>query len=255
MVLNAARDRGRDGDPTLAYFEYSPPDDADADDPDTWAWANPAIGVTTTPEFLGDQLATLPRNEFENEHLARWVDVALEYAVAPEAWAAVQVETLPDPDGPVWVGVASDPTTGDGAVATADFLTDGRLAVSIVSHTADLDVVTALRRERTVRTVAYDPSTTRHLADEAKAAGVRVLSVSGREWANASTHFADQIAGSRLVVLNDPDLDAQVAAAPRKTDLEGRWRIVRDTAPIPAVLAAVRAVWAATRPTPNAGAY
>lgn len=257
VVLNAVRDRGREGDPSLAYFEYSPPPDADPGAPETWAHANPALGHTTTPEFLAEQYAVLPRNEFLNEHAAMWVDVALEYAIAPEAWAAVQVEQLPDdPDAAVWVGVSADPTTGDAAAAVAEYLPDGTVGVSLLSL-GDLsaDDLKGLRRSRPVRTVAYDPATTRHYADTVDALGLQTLSVGGAQWANASAHFADLVAGRRVVVMNHPTLDEQVAAAPRKTDLEGRWRIVRDDAPIPALLAVVRAVWAATRPTPTAGAF
>lgn len=46
VFMNKLIERGRQGEPGLAYFEWSMPDGADPYDPETWAGFHPAYGIT-----------------------------------------------------------------------------------------------------------------------------------------------------------------------------------------------------------------
>ena len=82
-------------DHSLAYFEYSAPDDAAVDDPETWRSCMPALGFTVTEETVRASLESMPRREFERAFLNRWVASTADPAIPLDVWQA-----LADPDAP-----------------------------------------------------------------------------------------------------------------------------------------------------------
>lgn len=53
----------------LAYFEWSAGDDAEHDDPEAWAQANPALGIRITPDAIRTELGALEAEDFARERL------------------------------------------------------------------------------------------------------------------------------------------------------------------------------------------
>lgn len=53
----------------LAYFEWSAPDDAEHDDPEAWAAANPALGIRINPDFIATEMGALEAEDFARERL------------------------------------------------------------------------------------------------------------------------------------------------------------------------------------------
>lgn len=94
-MLPSVRKRGIAGDPRMAYFEWSPPDEFDVagvGDVDEWYRCNPSLGYLIEEEYLASQLrifvAAGKSRNFATEHLGLWPpDASAGWAVIPEdAW-------------------------------------------------------------------------------------------------------------------------------------------------------------------------
>lgn len=86
-VLWGVRESAVDGtDPRLAYMEWSAPDDADADDPQVWADANPALGIRISEDFVRAERASLGDEEFKRERLGIWAPLGGEPVFPVGAW-------------------------------------------------------------------------------------------------------------------------------------------------------------------------
>ena len=106
-------DTGQTG--ALFFAEWSPPPNADPEDPATWTWANPSLGVTIRAETLAAQLASPNRAAFLRGALNLWVatiggwlpaglwpDLARPHLELPAGgWLACDTSQ----DGERWVGV------------------------------------------------------------------------------------------------------------------------------------------------------
>lgn len=259
VVLNALRNR-RDEDPDLAYLEWSASPERDADDPIGWAEANPALGHE--PDGMGSVLATLESayrtakldgtlGIFETEHLTRWVPSLRETLVDAAAWADCRAEPVAAV-APV-MGVSLDPDRRRVSAAIAWHRDDGGIGLETVADLSaeviDTDEVGKQLRDiaaaRGVRRVAYDPLTDGELAKYFR----KPEPVTGQKFANASSQFAGLVAARALRWQHAETVGSDLTWTARKLDTEtGRFDAVRanDDRPIPAALAAIRAVWLAS---------
>lgn len=74
----------------LAYFEWSAGDDAEHDDPEAWAAANPALGIRIDPDFIRTEMGALEPDDFARERLGIFpedVD-SIEPVIPEEDWKA-----------------------------------------------------------------------------------------------------------------------------------------------------------------------
>jgi hypothetical protein len=263
IVLNAIRDR-RDKDPSLAYLEWSASPERPADDPKGWAEANPALGHE--PEGMGSLTETLASDYrtaklegtlgiFETEHLCRWVASLREAFVNPASWSLCQGE-IGDPSVP-YMAVSMDPSGQRAAAAMAWAMPDGKIALRLLfdvpGSPIDPDVLGKdLRdkaREMGIRLTGFDPLTDAQLARFFP----RKEPIAGQKYANASARFVSLIESQKLVWKNcGPVGDDLTWTARKPHDESGSFQAVRadDERPIPAALAAIRAVWLASAPKP-----
>lgn len=69
--LGRIRERGlRGGDPSLAFFEWSAEEDDDPAARETWAKANPGLGIRITEEYVRREQASLSVDGFARERLS-----------------------------------------------------------------------------------------------------------------------------------------------------------------------------------------
>ena len=86
-VLARVRQRGHSGDdPQLAYFEWSAPDDADLDDVEAWAQANPALGIRVDLDAVRAERAAMSDEQFARERLGCGPTTAKATALDPDLW-------------------------------------------------------------------------------------------------------------------------------------------------------------------------
>ena len=243
-------ERGRAGtDPSLCYVEYGAPDDADPADPDTWAAANPSYGYTTDRERLGQAFRSMPLAEYERAHLNRWTTTA-DHALPPAWWAAAADAQLDlDPQvGRVAVALdlAGDRSAGAIAIATEVRGADGitRTAVELVDYRPDTDWLAAraldLWRRWRPAAIYLDPfGPANTTADELDRLRVPIVRVNAGGLTAAAAGLYDDLRDDRLRHRTDPQLDAAVDGAVRRTVLD-RWAFSRgksaaDVAPLNAV--------------------
>lgn len=256
VVLNSLRERA-DGDPSLAYLEWSADPDYDADDRRGWTQANPSIGHF--PQVLRDLekdyiAAQLGGNMagFETEALCRWVKTMRPVLVTAEQWQDCKATRLPKP-ARQHIAVSMDPAGARAAAAVAWLGNDGMCYLSLLADVSGQPVETpaigqAWREAAIARRVArvgFDPLTDGELAKFFKV----TKPISGQEFTNASANFARLVQSGQIRWADADSVGTDLTWTARKeNDETGSFQAVRanDDRPIPAALAAIRAVWLAT---------
>lgn len=88
-VFHRIRQRGRAGDPRLAYVEHSADPDSNLDDRDAWAQANPALGIRITEQAIESERAAMSDETFACERLSISPDLTESSVFPGSSWADV----------------------------------------------------------------------------------------------------------------------------------------------------------------------
>ena len=249
VQLGRVRERGLAGsDPSLAFFEWSVPDDAEPSSPAAWARANPGMGIRITESHVERERAALSADAFAAERLGigRYpTDLAGAWRVVPrETWdGLVDARSEPLPPVAFAVGVAGDRAAA--AIGVAGRRPDGLLHVEV----ADYRPGTAWVVPRLLELYAkHSPCAV--VVDEAghegsfvaalESGGVRVLSPAARQVAQGFGQFFEAAVDSgSLRHRGQPELGAALAGASTRDLADGRaWQrkgAVADISPLVAV--------------------
>jgi hypothetical protein len=276
LPLTAMRRRGIAGGPNLAYFEWSAPADADLDDREMWAAANPALGFRITEDFIERERAAMSDDGFARERLCIWPPDGAGWPVIPQAdYLAAE-----DPDSTMVDPVAmAAHVSKDGAwvsIFAAGARADGLLHVELIAR---IGIGDALKRIKALNTkwtpcrwVIDEGGPSKSLAETVALAGVEVTKPTMREVAGAAGALCVGIAGRPQL---DPDTgemgedprvvrwrcaseelvkaftDAVAAAAKRPLGTAWAWDQLGAVVDIAPVIAASNALWGfQTRPIP-----
>jgi phage terminase large subunit-like protein len=268
-VLRSIRDRGRRGDPSLIYIEYT--DDLDGecqepacdhaitrrgcllDDEDRWYRANPALGRRITVEYVRAERRAMPPAEFARERLGWWDEDPDEgRALSPEQWAGcleygseivgTPVYALEVAEDRQWACVAVAGKNSKGLVHV-EYGAYQRQTGWIVNFFKDL----ASRRK--VKVVIQPSSPAGSLISELEALKIEVLRVNPQDYAQACGGFYDSVTDRRDLRHNgQPALEVSVSAAQKKRSGESwvwdRRNAQTDISPLVAV---TLAHWATRR--------
>lgn len=243
--------RGREGDPSIAYFEWAIPDDADPEDLDMILAHHPAAGRTITRGSLRAM-----RADFEGDPAGwaraggnRWTE-AIGGAISLEDWQQVAYpDPIPD-DAPTGYGTARSVDGSQVAVAVAAEV-DGRTVVELldVLPTAYLaaDHVTGWATDGPVACSKEGPSATLHDQLTRKIPKRRLIGLAPSENAAACATVLDGIAARSILFRPHPALDAARQVAGKRTLGDGGWVWARVKAgpaivPLEAATAAVHAL-------------
>lgn len=233
-VLERIREQGMDPSTTgLAYFEWSAPDDAELDDMSALAQANPGLGTRLSLERVAEERADLTDEVFRRERLGIWAKIGGDAAIPSSAWARCLDE---DSVAGSVVSFAVDvpPSRDVASIAAVSEREDGRLHVEIVDR-LDVPLVPqrlALLKERWgPRAIVVDAgSAAGSLLPEIKAAGVRTLQISPRDYGLACANVYDAIMARELAHTGQVELDDAVAVAVTKPfQSETLWKWNRST--------------------------
>jgi hypothetical protein len=238
-------DRGRAGDPALAYLEYSIPDDVDPFDLDQIVARHPAVGWTIDRAFIAREsgiLVDMP-GEFARAYGNRWTQT-LERVIDPGAWArAATADTMAAGRPAIAADIALDRSR-------AAILACHRGVIEVVASrpgtdwvAAELLAVIAAQSPAAVVVDRVGPSAT--LADDLTAAGVDLFPLTAAVYAAACARFEDDLTNRRIRYRLHPALDAAVDGAAKRPYGEGwAWGRRNAAAPIPELVAATLASWA-----------
>jgi len=220
-VLRSIRDRAvKGGDPNLCYLEWSADPQLASDDRIGWAQANPALGIRISLEHVEREFNAMPEQEFARERLGIWDEAAgADSAMNLDLWMHCFDGTSKSLD-PVAMAVDVSPD-GNGSVAAAGSRPDGLTHVEVIDARPGTQWIAARVAELVNRwspsCVVLDAgSPAGALLPELDRLGVRVDKVAGREVAQAAVAFSAAVNQEQVRHIDQPNLNAAVAAAKRR---------------------------------------
>ncbi len=120
LLAELRREGERKDNPRFFYQWHDAPDDADWEDRETWATANPAMGCEEpflVAADLEDSFASMHENEFRRWHLNQWTS-AEDTFITADLWDACAGEPVFEPNRPTILGVDASITRDASVVAT-----------------------------------------------------------------------------------------------------------------------------------------
>lgn len=146
-VLRRVCKRGRAGeDERLAYFEWCAEDDAENDDRDAWADANPSLGIRLSEEFTDRELGALSVEGFRRERLGIWSENE-STNVLPNWAALADVKSEIPPGTALMFAVDVSPMRTQSTIAVAGSRVDQLRHVEIVDNASGVGWVVPRFRE------------------------------------------------------------------------------------------------------------
>jgi phage terminase large subunit-like protein len=238
--------RGREGDPSLTYLEWSIDEsaDVDLDDRQTWARANPGYGIRLDYEAIVDERSTMSDEGFARERLG--IVVTGSSGLFPAgAW-----ERLTDPaskvTGPVMFAVDVAEDRSRACIAVAGQGADAK-HVGVVDYRPQTDWIVSrcreLAAERSEAAFVLRPDAAAGaLLGDLENAGLTVVKAPRQSYAQACGDFYDAVVGSELRHVGQPELNVSVAGARKRASGDAFVWDQRNSAIMP--LAAVTlALW------------
>lgn len=203
-------DRARAGELPLVELGTWP-DDADPDDPDTWARYHPGVrsGLTTL-DALRDARGALGVERFAREYGNRWGSLdATTRPIPPDRFAAAAVPDDVRPGRPAAVGFD---VTLDRSSATLVGVTDtGHVRVLAVCHPRQIPE----RLDQLGRVPVAAPPAQRPVTDELVRRGRAARALTPAEYRAACQTLADRVEAGELTHNGQPELVAAVESADR----------------------------------------
>ncbi|MCF7548909.1 terminase large subunit [Pseudonocardia sp. WMMC193] len=257
IVLNALRSRAMaKEDPQLGLFEWSAEEEAQIDDPQAWAAANPGLGRTVSIGAIRSALSTDPAATFRTETLCQRVD-AMDSAVDLAAWkdSADPQLTLAGVRSRVVACVDVAPDGGHVTVVGAAMLDEFRVGVEVLaawqsSEQARRELPAFLARGNPAAVAWFPGGPAAAFAADMR--GIGAVEIKGAEVNETCLEFADLVLARRVPHPGDALLNAHVAGASKLRSGDG-WRFARrGVGHVDAVYAAAGAVHVArTLPEPE----
>jgi phage terminase large subunit-like protein len=247
-VFTRMRQRGIEGkDHRLCWCEWSAPDDADLDDREAWAMANPALGYRITEEVIADERRELSDTGFKRERLGMWDPDPLDLApvISSADW---QQLVLPDdqvPKGkPTRYALALSPNR---IASIAVAIPGDDVAFLDLAELSRVDdsrkiiewIVKRCGRRTPVMIDSRDPAAA--FINELRARGVKVNATTQSDAAKACTNFLTAVGEKRIHHVDQPAIGTALRIARKKLiGKAGLWEWDLDDPT--AELAALRAI-------------
>lgn len=264
-VLRGLRDRGRVGDASLAYAEWSdtePPvcadpmcdhrRDADGcclDDRTRWQRSNPAMGRRITEERIADFRRSMPPEEFAREFLGWWDEASADGPINMVKWLALQ-----DPHSAAMsvtaFGIDISVDRSVSAIAAAGPREDGKVHVESIDRRAGTGwlVKRCLELDANWHPSAFvidEGGPAASLVKDFEDAGLTVLLTSTADVASASALFVDAVDQGTQHHGPQTELDDAVRGAKRRPFRDGGFAFGRRASgvDISPLVAATLATW------------
>lgn len=231
LVLASIRERGLKGDdPALAYFEWS----ADADnpeaiadrvqDPETWAIANPGLGIRISVEHVAREQRSMDHRTFAVERLGvgDWprLDGKGEAVIDLEDFEAC-IDTASKVPDPIPLAFDVTPDRSYAAIGIAGVRDDGLEHIEVVEHKRGTGWVAPrvaeICKRHEISEVACDGAgPAASLIPLIENLGIKVVTVTAKEHAQACGRIFDAFRERKLRHLGTPELAAAVDGAVKR---------------------------------------
>jgi hypothetical protein len=219
--------RGREGDPSLAFFEWAIPDNADAEDMSVILEHHPAAGRTISAESL----RALHDTSFPDDPAGwaraagnRWTE-AIGGAISLDVWRQRRHPDAIPSAAPVAYGAARSADGSQTAIVAAAQV-DDRVVVEVIAVLPGAygaaDRIKALCTDGPVGIAPDGPSAGLHKAVE-RLPRVRLTSYKVRDYSAACANLVDALEAGAYRFRQHPALDAAVAVAAKRSLGDGGW--------------------------------
>jgi hypothetical protein len=202
-----------DPDSRIAYFEWSAPPEADADDPATWRATIPALGHTMSEERIRAYRQSMPAAQFDRSFLCRRPTVSELAAINLEHWdRATRPAPLPI-EPPFAAAVHVHPSRSHTTIAVCGRVDDDQAGVVIDRRPGTGWAVEALEQlvARGARYLAADRvAGAGGIIDRAKGRDVHIDELTGPDVVNHCGTLIDELDQQTVVHQDQPDLTAAV---------------------------------------------
>lgn len=249
-------ERGRaavsDPDSSVAFFEWSAPDDAAHDDPTTWATYHPGYPSLIGPDAMRAALDQFGPEGFSRGYLNRWPPAETSWRAG---WPLLASEERIPATAPVFLAADASPNHRDATIAAAAVLPSGRIGVEIVDtgHGTDwlLPRLSELGKRHRAGVIVQRSGPLGFLIDELHRAGVTVHAATAQEYGDAVARFRTLAAAGTVAHVNDSRLNAAVdGAVSRRVGDREVWSRRDTTTDLSPLVASTFAVWKASNPAP-----
>ena len=208
---------------SVAYFEWSAPEDADIADEDTWWACMPALGITVPIEAIRSDFESMREPEFRRAYLNQRQDRS-----AVDPWQVIKEadwQACADPRseiaGDPILAIDVTPSRSMASICAAGLRADGKPHVEVIGNRPGtswlVDWFASEGRVDKYRQVIIDPvSAANSLAPELRALGLQINEVGYRQVSAACGKFYDLTVEHRLRHIDQLPLSAALAGAKRR---------------------------------------
>jgi phage terminase large subunit-like protein len=253
--VDAGRERCKAGAmDTVAYFEWSAPDDADPADPATWAACMPALGHTIGVEAIRADFESMKLAEYRRAYLNQWPDTTPDQwlVISEEQWRPLADERS-ELVGRVAMAIHVAMDRSWAAIAVAGRRADGLLHVEVIDYRLGTKWVPERAKQLQDRWkpcawVVDAGGPAGSLIADLEAKGLDITKPTVKDVAHAYGQFVDAVApkegGPALRYVPHPALDVAVAgAATRSLTTAKAWDAIAATTEISPLIAVTSAAW------------
>lgn len=241
----------------LAWQEWSCTEDVDLDDPDSWAQANPTLGIRLDYTTVQDERDAWADSTFARERLGVWETITSNHVIEPKTWKDLGWD--PEVEGGEFAVV------GDVRFA-ADVKPDRSVAsITVAGRNADgIGYVELIRRDRGTGWVAeeldrlceewdapdpiIDPIVAGSIVDQLRELGRACRLMTAREVAQACAGFYDAVQDGTMRHYDQAELNSAIGAASKRNLSDGfAWNRKDPAADISPLMSASLALWGLTQ--------
>ena len=237
---------------SVAYFEWSAPDDADIGDEATWFSCMPALGLTVPVDAIRSDFESMREPEFRRAYLNQRQDRAASapWQIISEAdWQSCADKSSRIDDAPT-IALDVTPSRSMASIAAAGRRADGVAHVEVIGNRPGtswvVDWFAADDRAARYKSVVIDPvSGANSLVPELRRLGLNIIEVGARQVVAGCGNFYDLATTHRLRHIDQVPLNAAIAGA-KKRNLGDAWAWHRrdtsvDVSPLVAATLALHA--------------
>ena len=239
----------------LCWHEWSVEPGADLDDPQSWAQANPALGIRLGLDELEEDRGSYSDEGFARERCGAWDAGSTAEVIPADWWDELADPGFKDLGGDVCIGIDVAPDRTRASIVGASLDSKGRIGVDLIEHRNGapdwiVPFVLGLVERNEVRSVVIDRvGPAANLIDQLAMHKVRVTETDADKMKRACASFYDSVVSGALVHLDQPALSVAVSNG-RKRRLGDGWAWNRASADtdITPLVAATLASWAMASP-------
>ncbi|WP_431941670.1 terminase TerL endonuclease subunit [Nocardia grenadensis] len=214
----------------VSWLEWAIPEGSSLDDPEMWAYANPALGYRLNISELAEDRAQYSDEGFARERGGMWSAAVSAAVIDARSWDDIKDSTSRVTD-PVAIAVDISPDRSTASIAIAGERSDGLYHVEVIENRRGTDwVITALAylvaQFGPVAVVVDGPASS--LIPELGNLEVPVLKLGPSEFGAACGLFYDSVMNRRMRHLDQPLFTAAIDGA-RKRALGDMWAWGRST--------------------------